>query len=85
MKIINFKKEKMKLLTNEQQKSFQNSKVCCIYKEKLENKYVEDKKYSKVRGYFHYTGKHRGAAYSICNFKYSLPKKTPISFPNGSN
>ena len=28
MKIINFKKKKMELLTNEQQKSYQNSAIC---------------------------------------------------------
>ena len=36
MKIINFKNKKMKLLTNEQQKSYQNSKICYICKEKFE-------------------------------------------------
>ena len=28
MELINFKKKKMKLLTNEQQKSYENSKIC---------------------------------------------------------
>ena len=40
MQIINFKKEKIKLLTKEQQKSYQNAKICYICKEKLEHKYV---------------------------------------------
>ena len=39
MKIINFKKKKMKLLTKEQQESYENAKICYIYKEKNENKY----------------------------------------------
>ena len=30
MEIINFKKKKMKLLTNEQQKLYENAKICCI-------------------------------------------------------
>ena len=30
MKITNFKKKKMKFLTNEQQKLYQNSKICYI-------------------------------------------------------
>ena len=34
MKIINFKKKKMKLLTKEQQESYENAKVCYICKEK---------------------------------------------------
>ena len=38
MKIINFKKEKMKLLTKKQQESYKNPKICYICKEKLEKK-----------------------------------------------
>ena len=32
----------MKLLTKEQQESFENAKICHICKEKFENKYVKD-------------------------------------------
>ena len=39
----------MKLLTKEKQGSYANAKICYISKEKLENKYLEDKKYRKVR------------------------------------
>ena len=46
MKIINFKKKKMKL-TKEQQESYENTKICYICKEKFENKYLKDKKYCK--------------------------------------
>ena len=35
MEIINFKKSKIKLLTKEQQESYENAKICCICKEKL--------------------------------------------------
>ena len=35
MKIINFKKEKMKLITKEQQESYENLKICHIYKNDL--------------------------------------------------
>ena len=55
MKIINFKKNKMKLLTKGQQESYENAKICYIYKEKIENKYLKDKKYRKARDHFHYT------------------------------
>ena len=46
---------------------------------------MKDKKYCKVRDHCHYTGEYRGAAHSICNLKYSVPKKIPTVFPNGSN
>ena len=39
MKIISFEKTKMKLLTNEQQKSYENAKISCICKEKFEDKH----------------------------------------------
>ena len=35
MKIIDFKKEKVKLLTREQQESYENAKICYICKKKL--------------------------------------------------
>ena len=38
----------MKLLTKEQQESNENAEICYICEEKLENKYVKDKKYCKV-------------------------------------
>ena len=46
---------------------------------------MKDKKYRKVRDHCHYTGKYRGAAHSICNLKYSLPRNFPIASHNGSN
>ena len=49
----------MKLLTNEQKESYENSKICCICKEKYENRYLKDTKYCKVRDHCHYTGEFR--------------------------
>ena len=51
-----------------------------ILVKKFENKYLKDKKYRKVRGHCHYTGEYRGAAYTICNLKCSVPQKIPIAF-----
>ena len=86
MKIINFFLKKMKLLTKEQQESDGNAKICYICKEKFENKCLKDKKYRKVGDHCHYTGEYGGAAHhSICNLKYSVPKKIPKAFHNGSN
>ena len=38
MKIINFKKKKMKLLTKELQESYENAKICYICNGKFESK-----------------------------------------------
>ena len=59
MEIVNFKRKKMKLLTKEQQESYENPKNCFICQQKFENKYVKDKKYRKVRDRCHYAGKHK--------------------------
>ena len=55
-KIINFKKKKMKLLTQEQQESYENAKICYICQENFENKYLKNKRYRKVREHCQYTG-----------------------------
>ena len=85
MKIIKFKKKNKKLLTKEQQKSYENTKICYICEEKTENKYLKHEKYQKVRDHCYYTREYRGALHSICNLKYSVPKKIPIVFHKGSN
>ena len=43
------------------------------------------KTYHKVRDHCHYKREYRGDAHRICNLKYSIPKKAPIVFHNGSN
>ena len=78
MKIINFNKKKIKLLTKEQQESYDNANICYICKGKLENKCLKDKKYRKLRNHCQYTGEYRGAAHSLSNLKYSVPKNNPI-------
>ena len=55
------------LLTKEQQESYENATACYICNEKIENKYLKDKKYRKVRDHCHYRGEYGGAAQSICN------------------
>ena len=49
MKIINFKIKKMKLLRKEQQKPYENAKICYFFKEKFENKYLKDKSIVKLK------------------------------------
>ena len=46
---------------------------------------MEDKKYPKVRDHCHYPEEYRGAAHSICNLKYIVPKRIAIAFHNESN
>ena len=70
----------MKLLTKGQQESYENAKVCYNFQDNFENKYLKDKKYLEVRDDCHYSGEYRGTAHSICNLKYSVPKKTPYGF-----
>ena len=60
--IIFFLLKKSKLLTKEQQESYENAKICYICKEKFKNKYLKDREYRKIRDHCHYTGKYRGAA-----------------------
>ena len=84
MKIITFKKKKLKLLTKEQQESYENAKICYICRAKIENKYLKDKKHLEVRDHFRYTGKYYILC-TICNLKYRVPKQISIVFHNGSN
>ena len=46
---------------------------------------MKDKCYHKVRDKCHYIGEYRGAAHSLCNLRYSVPKKIPMVFHNGLN
>ena len=44
MRIIHFKNKNIKLLTKEQQESYENVQICYICKEKVEKKYLKDEK-----------------------------------------
>ena len=65
----------MELLTKKQQESYENAKIYYICKENFRNKYLKDKKYSKVWDHCHYTGEYKDAVHSICNLNYSVPQK----------
>ena len=56
-------------------------KFAIFVKENFEDKYAYDKKCHKVRDHRYYQGEYRAAASSLCNSKYSIPKK----IHNGSN
>ena len=63
----------MKLFIKEQQKSYENAKICYICQDKLENKYLKNQEYLKFRDHCHYTGEYRGVAHNICNLKDNVP------------
>ena len=63
MKIINLKKRKEnEVINKEQEESYENVKIYYICKKKekkkIENKYLKDKKYCKVRDHCHYNGEY---------------------------
>ena len=72
-------------LTKEGLKSHQDVKVGYICGRKVLKKSAEDKTYRKVRDHYHYTGKYRGAADSICNLKCNDPNEFAVVFHNSSN
>ena len=84
---INYEKEEIIPLTNDENKLYEMQKVCYICKNIFStDKNDEDvfKLYHKVRNHCYYTRKLRGAAHSIYNLRYKTPKKIPAVFHNGS-
>ena len=46
---------------------------------------MDDKKYHEVTDHCLYIGKYKGAAYRICNLRYSIPEEIPVILHNRSN
>ena len=69
MKIINYEKEKMIPLTDEETVSYEKQKVCYIREKEFSTDKNEKKKNHKVRDHSHYTGKFRRAAHNNCNLR----------------
>jgi len=67
-------KTKPILMTEENRKDYENATDCFICNQKL--------KEDKVRDHDHLTGKYRGAAHSVCNLNYRIPKHIPVIFHN---
>ena len=63
----------MILLTKEEEKKNNKQKVCYICKKGFSTDY-SNKSYFKVKQFYNYTGKYRGAAHSIFNLRYKTPK-----------
>ena len=44
-----------------------------IFVNKIETKYLKDKKHRKVKDHYRYIGEYGDAAHNICNLKQSVP------------
>ena len=85
--IINYEEKNMIRLTDKETRFYERQKVYYVCKKEFcydENKENEFKLYSKVRDHCHYTGQFRGAAHSICNLSYKIPKEIPAVIHNSS-
>ena len=82
-KIINYEKKEMIPLTKKEKKIHCEQNVCYICKKEFSTD-DDNKKYHKVRDHCHYTGKYRGAARSIFNLRYKIPKEIPVVFHDDS-
>ena len=52
---------------------------------KIFKKFAKDKNYQKVIDHYHYSGKYRGRAHSICNSKLDVPNAISVVFHIRSN
>ena len=81
-----FEEKPMIPLTDNEKVLYDNEKQCYICEKEFctDKKSKDYKNKCKVRDHCHFTGKYRGAAHSICNLKYKVPKDIPVVFHNGS-
>ena len=73
--IINYEKKYITTLTDEGIKSYEKQKQCHICEKVFFRNKKNKLKHVKVRDHGHYTGKFKGAAHSICNLRYIVPRK----------
>ena len=69
-------------LTDEENKSYKNQKVCYVCKKEVntdKNDKNPFKTYHRVRDHCHYTGQYRGAAHIIYNLRFLYLKRTSCS------
>ena len=93
MKTINYKEKEMILLTDEENRSYEEQEIRHICKNKfcldkndenVDDENEDDENFKKVKDHCHYTGKFRGAAHSICNLRYKVPDNLPIIIHNAN-
>ena len=84
-KIIDYEKKELIPLTKKEEKIDNKQKVCYICKKRFStDNGKKTTKNFKVKDHCHYTGKYKGAAHDICNFRYKIPKEFPVLFHHGS-
>ena len=76
-----FKIPKKMVMTPEDKINYKKATICHICERGI-SKEGDDPRFKKVRDHCHLTGKFRGAAHSMCNLKYRLPKFFPVIFHN---
>ena len=86
MELFNTEIKPMIPLTPEEEKQYNKANICFIsqrkfYTNKKSSYYLN---FKKVRDHDHYTGLYRGAAHSLCNFKYITQTDIPVAIHNGS-
>ena len=67
----------------EEKVHYNKQKVCYICKKEFDDN-DSNKKQQKVRDHCHYPGKYRGAAHTICNLRYKVPKEIPVVLHSSS-
>ena len=63
-------------------KSVTKCHICFKPFRKVNRSVKADPRYVKVRDHCQYSGKYRGAAHSLCNLQYKIPKYIPVAFHN---
>ena len=76
-----FKIPKKMVMTPKDKIDYKKATICHICESGIP-KVCDDPRFKKVRDHCHLTGKFRGAAHSMCNLKYRLPKFFPVIFHN---
>ena len=76
-----FKIPKKMVMTPKDKIDYKKATICHICERGIPRE-GDDPRFKKVRDHCHLTGKFRGAAHSMCNLKYRLPKFFPVIFHN---
>ena len=87
-KLINYEQKDMIPLTDDEKVLYDSQKVCFLCEKEFRTDKTNKKQYKrmcKVRDHCHFTGKYRGAAHSMCNIRYKVPKVILAVFHNGSS